>query len=42
MPKIREIKEALTSFFTAPYTTKFPATPYKPSDEFKYIKDAIK
>ena len=35
LPKIREIKEALTSFFTAPYTTKFPATPYKPSDEYR-------
>ncbi len=26
-PKIREIKEALTSFFSAPLTTKFPAVP---------------
>lgn len=35
LPKIREIKEALTSFFSAPYTTKFPATPYKPADEYR-------
>ena len=35
LPKIREIKEALISFFTAPYTTKFPATPYKPADEYR-------
>ncbi len=27
-PKIREVKEALTSFFTKPYTTKFPVKPY--------------
>lgn len=25
LPKLREIKEALSSFFSAPYTTKFPA-----------------
>jgi ferredoxin len=25
LPKIRELKEALTSLFTVPYTTKFPA-----------------
>jgi formate hydrogenlyase subunit 6/NADH:ubiquinone oxidoreductase subunit I len=35
LPKIREIKEALVSFFSAPYTTKFPATPYKPSDTYR-------
>jgi CBS domain-containing protein/formate hydrogenlyase subunit 6/NADH:ubiquinone oxidoreductase subunit I len=27
LPKIREVREALTSFFTAPYTTKYPAGP---------------
>ena len=27
LPKIRELREALTSFFTPPYTTKFPAVP---------------
>jgi hydrogenase-4 component H len=25
LPKLREVKEALTSFFSAPYTTKFPS-----------------
>jgi hydrogenase-4 component H len=25
LPKLREIKEALTSFFSAPYTTQYPA-----------------
>jgi len=35
LPKLREIKEALTSFFTAPYTTKFPKTPFDPLDEFR-------
>ncbi|MBL7108395.1 MAG: 4Fe-4S ferredoxin, partial [Candidatus Cloacimonetes bacterium] len=36
-PKLRELKEALTSLFTKPYTRKFPFTkePYKPADEFK-------
>ncbi len=28
-PKIREVIEALTSFFTKPYTTSFPAKPYE-------------
>jgi hydrogenase-4 component H len=27
LPKVREIKEALVSLFSAPYTTKFPAQP---------------
>jgi len=35
LPKIREIKEALTSLFTKPYTTKFPAGGFKPVDEFR-------
>jgi formate hydrogenlyase subunit 6/NADH:ubiquinone oxidoreductase subunit I len=35
LPKIREIKEALVSFFSAPYTTKFPATSYKPTEEYR-------
>lgn len=43
LPKIREIKEALTSFFSKPYTTKFPAEPYTPPEEFRgfprYHKD---
>lgn len=35
LPKIREVKEALTSFFSKPYTTKFPAEGYKPEEEFR-------
>ena len=35
LPKIREIKEALVSFFSPAYTTKFPATPYKPAEEYR-------
>ena len=35
LPKLREIKEALTSFFTAPYTTKFPAEGYVPPHEYR-------
>lgn len=27
LPKVREIREALRSFFSAPYTTKYPAVP---------------
>ena len=27
LPKVREIREALRSFFSAPYTTKYPAGP---------------
>jgi hydrogenase-4 component H len=35
LPKIREIKEALTSFFSAPYTTQFPFEPYKAPESFR-------
>jgi len=35
LPKLREIKEALTSFFSAPYTTKFPAKPDTESDAYR-------
>jgi hydrogenase-4 component H len=35
LPKIREIKEVLTSFFSKPYKTKFPAEGYKPEEEFR-------
>ena len=35
LPKLREIKEALISFFTKPYTTKFPAGPYTPEEEYR-------
>lgn len=34
-PKLREIKEALVSLFTRPYTTKFPFEPHKPFDKFR-------
>lgn len=35
LPKLREIKEALTSFFSAPYTTKFPAKPDTESESYR-------
>lgn len=35
LPKLREIREALGSFFSAPYTTKFPGEPYTPDEEFR-------
>ncbi|MCK4359969.1 MAG: 4Fe-4S binding protein [Candidatus Cloacimonetes bacterium] len=37
LPKLRELKEALTSFFSKPYTSKYPFTkePYEPIKEFK-------
>jgi formate hydrogenlyase subunit 6/NADH:ubiquinone oxidoreductase subunit I len=35
LPKIRELKEALTSLFTKPYTSKFPAGKYIPSEEYR-------
>ena len=35
LPKLREIKEALTSFFTAPYTSKFPKIPYTAPEQFQ-------
>ncbi|MBN2413718.1 4Fe-4S binding protein [candidate division KSB1 bacterium] len=35
LPKIREIKEALTSFFTPPYTTGFPAEPYTAPEQYR-------
>ncbi len=35
LPKLREVKEALTSFFTAPYTTKFPFEGHTPAPEFR-------
>ncbi|MBU1077026.1 MAG: 4Fe-4S dicluster domain-containing protein [Spirochaetes bacterium] len=34
-PKLREIKEALTSLVTRPYTTKFPFKPHKPFKKFR-------
>ena len=35
LPKLREVKEALTSFFTAPYTTKFPVEGHTPEPEYR-------
>jgi hydrogenase-4 component H len=35
LPKLRELKEALTSFFTAPYTSRFPAEDYSPAPEYR-------
>ena len=35
LPKLREVKEALTSLFTAPYTTKFPFEGHTPEPEFR-------
>jgi formate hydrogenlyase subunit 6/NADH:ubiquinone oxidoreductase subunit I len=34
-PKLRELKEAVTSLFSAPYTTKFPVEPHTPFPNFK-------
>ncbi|HKJ67153.1 MAG TPA: 4Fe-4S binding protein [bacterium] len=35
LPKLREVREALTSFFTPAYTSKFPKIPYAPPEEFR-------
>ncbi len=34
-PKLREIKEALISLFSRPYTTKFPFKPHRPFERFR-------
>jgi len=34
-PKLRELKEAFTSLFSKPYTTKFPYQPHVPSKRFR-------
>jgi hydrogenase-4 component H len=34
-PKIRELKEAITSLFSKPYTTKFPYEEHKPFPRFR-------
>ncbi|MEA3253953.1 MAG: 4Fe-4S binding protein, partial [Chloroflexota bacterium] len=34
-PKLRELKEALTSLFSKPYTVKFPYGPSIPPEEFR-------
>jgi formate hydrogenlyase subunit 6/NADH:ubiquinone oxidoreductase subunit I len=35
LPKIREIKEALVSLFSKPYTSRFPFEEYKAPEEFR-------
>ncbi len=35
LPKLREIKEALTSLFSKPYTTQFPKKPYEAHPEYR-------
>jgi len=35
LPKIRELKEALTSLFTKPYTTGFPYQQFIPAEEYR-------
>jgi hydrogenase-4 component H len=35
LPKMREIKEALSSLFTKPYTTKFPKHPFTAAEEYR-------
>jgi hydrogenase-4 component H len=34
-PKLREIREALVSLFSRPYTTAFPAKPHTPAEKFR-------
>ncbi|MCM8833476.1 MAG: 4Fe-4S binding protein [Candidatus Omnitrophica bacterium] len=34
-PKVRELKEAITSLFSKPYTTKFPYQEHKPFPRFR-------
>jgi hydrogenase-4 component H len=34
-PKLRELKEAVKSLFSRPYTTKFPFEPHEPFDGFR-------
>ncbi|MCM8768612.1 MAG: 4Fe-4S binding protein [Candidatus Omnitrophica bacterium] len=34
-PKLREIREALTSLFSRPYTSRFPAEPHVPMKSFR-------
>lgn len=34
-PKIRELREAITSLFSAPYTSKFPRLPHEPAKRFR-------
>ncbi|MDP8234533.1 MAG: 4Fe-4S dicluster domain-containing protein [Candidatus Saelkia tenebricola] len=43
LPKIRELKEAITALIKGPYTTKFPYEPHTPKPKFRgkteYSKD---
>jgi len=34
-PKLRELKEAIRSLFSKPYTSKFPYQPHKPYERFR-------
>lgn len=34
-PKIRELREAITSLFSKPFTTGFPASPHTPAKKFR-------
>ena len=34
-PKLRELKEAVKSLFSRPYTSKFPFKPHEPFDGFR-------
>ncbi|MBN1894878.1 4Fe-4S dicluster domain-containing protein [bacterium] len=34
-PKLRELREAVKSLFSKPYTTRFPAVPHQPVDGFR-------
>jgi len=34
-PKVRELKEAVISLFSSPYTSKFPAEPHVPFEKFR-------
>ena len=35
LPKLREVKEALTSLFSAPYTTRFPKQGFQPAEQYR-------
>ncbi len=35
LPKLREVKEALGSFFSKPYTTEFPQKPFTAHEEYR-------
>ena len=35
LPKIRELREAITAFIRGPYTSKFPYAPHEPAKRFR-------